>query len=110
MRPLRATVLLFLVAAGACAPDRPMSAAGKRAIADSLSRQVRAAYDITKPGVAQRMLALYADSGRIVSAAGGRVVTSHDTLAAGIRYFWTNVGANMRQPKWIWDAMFFDVL
>ncbi len=37
-------------------------------------------------------------------------MTSRDTLAMGIKAFWVNVGANMRQPKWIWDQMIFDVL
>ena len=45
-----------------------------------------------------------------VSAAGGQVLTSRDTLAMGIKAFWQNVGANMREPKWVWDQMMFDVL
>ena len=28
----------------------------------------------------------------------------------GIKAFWENVGVNMRDPKWIWDQMLFDVL
>ena len=28
----------------------------------------------------------------------------------GIKAFWDNVGANMREPKWVWDQMIFDVL
>ena len=56
------------------------------------------------------MLALYPDTGRVVSASGGRVLTSRDTLALGIRLFWENVGVNMRQPKWIWTQTYVDVL
>ena len=79
-------------------------------IVDSLTRQVKAAYDLSKPNVEQRLLSLYPDTGRVVSAAGGGVLTSRDTLAMGIKAFWDNVGANMRQPTWVWDQMIFDVL
>jgi len=84
--------------------------AERQAIVDSLTRQVKAAYDLSQPNVEQRLLSLYPDTGRVVSAAGGSVVANHDSLAAGIKYFWENVGVNMLQPKWIWDQMFFDVL
>jgi hypothetical protein len=56
------------------------------------------------------MLALYADTGRIVSAAGGRVIASRDTVMQGIRLFWQNVGVNMQQPKWLWTHTYVDVL
>jgi hypothetical protein len=102
--------ILPLVLLAACAGSRSMSAADRQAIADSLSRQVKAAYDFSKPDVEQRLLSLYPDSGRIVSAGAGRVITSRDTLAMGIKAFWDNVGSNMRDPKWVWDAMLFDVL
>jgi hypothetical protein len=71
---------------------------------------VRAAYDLSKPDVAQRMLSLYPPAGPIVSASAGRMITSRDTLALGIKAFWDNVGVNMRQPQWIWDQMVVDVL
>jgi len=56
------------------------------------------------------MLALYPDSGAIVSASAGRVTTSRDSLVAGIQYFWRSVGVNMRDPRWIWDSLHVDVL
>ncbi len=87
-----------------------LSSGDRRAIADSLARQVRAAYDLSKPDVAQRMLSLYPPAGPIVSASAGRMITSRDTLAMGIKAFWDNVGVNMRQPQWIWDEMVVDVL
>lgn len=68
------------------------------------------AYDVSRPGVVDRMLSLYPDSGRVVSASGGQVMTTRDSLAAGIREFWNNVGKNMRQPRWIWTHAFVDVL
>jgi hypothetical protein len=105
MRPL---FLLILVAA-ACQRSELPSPAEQRAIADSLSRQVKTAYDLSQPNVEQRLLSLYPPSGRIVSAAGGQVITTRDSLALGIKAFWQNVGVNMRDPKWVWDEMLFDV-
>jgi hypothetical protein len=107
MRTLRLFVLGGLITAG-CA-SRP-SRAEQQAIAETLTRQVKEAYDITKPDAERRLLSLYPTSGRIVSANGGRVVTSRDTLAMGIHSFWQFVGANMQGPQWIWDQMLFDVL
>jgi hypothetical protein len=102
--------VVLLVRSTACGSGTTMSAADRQAIVDSLTRQVKAAYDLSKPNVEQRLLSLYPDTGRVVSAAGGTIVTNHDSLAAGIKYFWENVGINMHQPKWIWDQMIFDVL
>src|SRR5689334_4423338 len=96
-----------LVAVAACSTGVP-SASERQAIADSLAAPVKAAYDLSKPNVEQRLMSLYPPSGRVVSAAGGQIITSRDTLAMGIKAFWDNVGSNMRQPKWIWDDMIFD--
>lgn len=101
-------VAVVFVAASACSSSAP-SASERQAIVDSLTRQVKAAYDLSKPNVEQRLMSLYPASGRVVSAAGGQIITSRDTLAMGIKAFWENVGSNMRQPKWIWDEMIFDV-
>jgi hypothetical protein len=103
---LGATVAL----AAACGSGATMSAGERQAIADSISRQVKAAYDLSKPNVEQRLLSLYPPSGRVVSAAAGQMLTSRDSLAMGIKAFWDNVGVNMREPKWIWDQMVIDVL
>lgn len=104
MRLALPTLLLI----GACTSSS-VSASDRQAIVDSLTRQVKAAYDLSTPNVEQRLLSLYPPSGRVVSAAGGQVITSRDTLAMGIKAFWDNVGSNMRDPKWIWDDMIFDV-
>lgn len=101
--------LIALVALG-CGSGTTMTASERQAIADSISRQVRSAYDLSKPNVEQRLLSLYPPSGRVVSAASGQVLTSRDSLAMGIKAFWDNVGVNMREPKWIWDQMIIDVL
>jgi hypothetical protein len=102
--------LIVLVLAVGCSSPNTVSDSERRAIIDSLTRQVTAAYDLSQPNVQEHLLSLYPPSGRIVSASGGQVITSRDTLALGIKAFWDNVGANMRQPKWIWDQMIFDVL
>jgi hypothetical protein len=102
--------LIVLLLAVGCSSPNTVSDSERRAIIDSLTRQVTAAYDLSQPNVQEHLLSLYPPSGRIVSASGGQVITSRDTLALGIKAFWDNVGANMRQPKWIWDQMIFDVL
>jgi ketosteroid isomerase-like protein len=93
-----------------CGTTGTMSAGERQAIADSISRQVKSAYDLSKPNVEQRLLSLYPPSGRVVSAASGQVLTSRDSLAMGIKAFWENVGVNMRDPKWVWDLMVVDVM
>jgi hypothetical protein len=105
----RAAAIGFVLTTAACASST-LSPEERRTIADSLARQVKAAYDLSKPDVAQRMLSLYPPAGPIVSASAGRMTTSRDTLAMGIKAFWDNVGVNMRQPQWVWDNMVVDVL
>jgi len=97
---------------GACAPpDTQLSDRERAAIADTLRTMIVSAYDITKPGDAvARMMSLYPRTGPVVSASGGRVSVSRDSLEAEIRAFWQYVGQNMRNPKWTWDEMHVDVL
>lgn len=106
----RASAFLIAVLLSGCSAHSTLTAAERQAIADSLTRQVKAAYDLSKPNVEQRLLSLYPDTGRVVSAASGQVLTSRDTIAMGIKAFWENIGVNMRRPRWIWDQMIFDVL
>lgn len=103
-------VAVILLACGD-AREAPLSDAERRAISDTLRARIVSAYDITKPGDAvARMMSLYPPTGNVVSASGGRVSVSRDSLEAGIRAFWQYVGQNMRDPKWIWDEMHVDVL
>ena len=97
---------------GACreSGDRPLPRAERAASADSIVRQVTRAYQLDTPDAPARMMSLYPLSGSVVSAAGGRVTTSRDTLGANIRAFWENVGRNMREPRWVWESMRVDVL
>lgn len=107
----RHAVLGFVIAIqGACGAPSPMSDAQVKGVRTQVEAALVNAYDLSRPGVEQRMLALYPASGRVVSATAGRVTTSRDTLEAGIKYFWEAVGVNMRDPKWIWDAMYVEVL
>jgi hypothetical protein len=79
-------------------------------IRKEIGDEVTAAYDLSQPNFVADMLSLYPDSGRIISATGGRILTTHDSLVAGIRGFWESVGSNMREPHWVWDQMIIDVL
>jgi ketosteroid isomerase-like protein len=102
-------VLLFVAACGGAGATRltPEQTAKVRA---EIEQTLRDAYDLSKPDVAERMLGLYPPTGAVVSAAGGTVISSRDSLAAGIRYFWNNVGGNMRSPQWVWERFYIDVL
>ena len=115
-RAIRVAITALTFATGAIAAcARPasetLSAAERAAIADTLQRMIVDAYDITKPGdPVARLMSLYPDSGRVISASGGRVTTDRASLESGIRAFWTYVGQNMQQPKWEWGPMLVDVL
>jgi hypothetical protein len=109
---MRFSLCCLTVLAFACSPgtDQRLSDTQIAAIREELEQAMRDAYDLTKPNVPERMLSLYPKSGRVVSSTGGRVVTSRDSLESGIRYFWNSVGVNMRQPRWVWDTFYVDVL
>ncbi len=113
MRRVGLAVALVL-AAVACRPAgrETLTAAQKAAIADTLRQLVASAYDFSHADgdAVGRLMSLYPDSGRVVSASAGQVVTTRDSLQAGIRTFWENVGHNMRDPRWTWGPMYVDVL
>jgi hypothetical protein len=92
-----------------CREPEP-TVAEKKAIASEIEQEVRSAYDLKNQDVEKSFERLYPDTGRIISASGGRVVMSRDTLFAGIHAFWTYVGSNMRNPTWIWDQFNVDVI
>jgi uncharacterized protein DUF4440 len=101
-----------VVIAFACSPGTAaeMSAAEKKAIADSLKRLIVAAYDLSKPDPVLSLMSLYPTEGRVISASGGVMTTSRPELEKGIKAFWTYVGQNMKQPRWDWTSMNVDVL
>jgi ketosteroid isomerase-like protein len=113
--PHRRLALLALICGAAVTGCQPAASATidqarREAIADSLTGLIRAAYDLQAPDVVARLMSLYPDSGRVISASGGRVTTTQDSLEAGIRAFWTYVGRNMQEPKWTWGTPQVDVL
>src|ERR1700730_16457118 len=90
-----AVVALGLCCLVSCArPDGPALTGDQRdAIADTLRSLIVNAYDLSKPGDAvARLMSLYPPTGTVVSASGGQVSTSRDSLEVGIRAFWDNVG------------------
>jgi hypothetical protein len=93
----RFALLLVVLVACAAPPGRP--GGNDAALADTLKARIEAAYDFSRP-----------DSGRVISASGGQIVASADSLRAGIAAFWQNVGQNMRDPKWVWGDVYVERL
>jgi len=114
-RPSRRLVVLALLvvgtaSVGACRAPETIPAAERRAIADSLTALITDAYDLGRPDAVERLLALYPDSGRVISAVAGRVTTTRDTLAGEIRGFWERVGQNMRTPRFELGNSYVDLI
>lgn len=107
---IRAGAALFLVLLSACRASSARVVVNDTALADTLKARIEEAYDFSRPGVVDRMNALYPDSGRVISASGGHVISSADSLRTGIASFWRNVGQNMRDAKWVWGDVFVDRL
>ncbi|MBX6363064.1 MAG: nuclear transport factor 2 family protein [Gemmatimonadetes bacterium] len=95
--------------AAACGAPRPAPGPDP-ALADTLKGLIQRAYDFSRPGVAERMSSLYPDTGRVISASGGQLITTADSLRSGIRSFWDYVGKNMRDARWQWEAVYVDRL
>jgi hypothetical protein len=116
-RPRSCAAACLSVAAGlatylsACTgTDATLTKRQELAIADTIVNLIKSAYDLKRPDVVTALLSLYGDSGRVISASGGQVVASRDSLASGIHSFWTYVGSNMKDPQWSWGKFFVDVL
>ena len=107
---IRAGAALFLVLLGACRASPARVVVNDTALADTLKARIEEAYDFSRPGVVDRMNALYPDSGPVISASGGHIISSADSLRTGIASFWQNVGQNMRDAKWVWGDVFVDRL
>lgn len=104
----RALLVAVLAGLSACRPR--VSDSDRAAAVAAIRGEIASAYDFSRPGVPERLMALYAPTGRIVSASGGRVTTSRDSLRAGIQAFWDNVGRNMRDARVEWTATYVDVV
>lgn len=111
MTVTRSVVLIVAVMAAACSgTSRDVSPLQRLAAERAIRSEVVAAYDFSRPDVPANLMALYAPTGTIISASGGRITTSRDSLRAGIDAFWTNVGVNMRDAHVEWTAMHIQVL
>ena len=99
----------LLLLAGCAAPSRG-GGSSDAALADTLKGLTAQAYDFSRPGVLERMNALYPDTGRVISASGGHLLVSADSVRAGIAAFWQNVGVNMRDAKWVWGQVYVNRL
>lgn len=112
LRPLRGSLLVAGVLLAACSPvsGKPLGARERAAVADAVRRTIVAACDLSQGDVVQRLMSLYPDTGRVISASGGAVTTTRSELERSIRAFWTTTGQNMRNPRWEWRSMHIDVL
>jgi ketosteroid isomerase-like protein len=110
----RWSVTLFVLAAANACTGGTGASSLTHDQADEIRKEIRdevtSAYDLSQPNFVADMLSLYTDSGRVISATGGRILTTHDSLVAGLAGFWETTGSNMREPRWIWDQMIIDVL
>lgn len=82
-----------------------LSQADARAIGDSIQAIVRGAYDLSKGDVPTRMLSVYPESGRVVSATAGRVTNTRALLETSVHAFWDGVGQYMIKPSWTWTNL-----
>jgi len=105
-----AAVLAAQVACARPAGPTALSAEQRTAIADTIRARMKAACDLSAPNFVTRLMSLYPDTGRVISATGGRITTTRAELEQNIRTFWESTGQNMRQPRWVWDTMAVDVL
>lgn len=110
----RRTRMLALATAAllaACArAGSELSAAERAAIGKAVEQRLITACTFRDTNVVARLMSLYADSGAIISASAGTVTTTRAALQRNIQAFWTNIGQNMRDPRWEWTAMHVDVL
>jgi len=111
-RRLAQFIVAVTVGTAACqsASAGRLDPAHRKAIGDTLTTLIRSAYDLKAKDVVARLMSLYPDTGRVISASGGRVTTTRDSLESGIKSFYQYVGQNMRDPTWIWGRPLVDVL
>lgn len=105
-----AAFFTLLTVSAACGNQENVSANERMAIADSLEALVRNAYDFSKPGVVDRLVALYPDSGRVISASAGRITARREILVEAIGGFWQRVGQNMQSPTFQIGSSYVDVI
>ena len=113
IRPIACFLLIFSIAQGCGRTEQvpqSLTEAQKTEIEDAIRKVVIDTYDLQKPGVVDRLMALYPDSGPVYSTASGHVSRTRGELQGQIETFWRYVGSNMRDPKWEWTSMYVDVI
>lgn len=121
MRALAHPLRLLLLALAGCsaagdgaagrAPAGSLTEPERQAVAAAVEQRLREATDLRAGGdVVARMLSLYPERGRVVSASAGQVTADRDSLAGSVEHFWEYIGQNMRDPEWRWGPMLVDVL
>lgn len=109
----RLALLPALCLAAACAgtpPAQRLDDATRAAIADSIAGLLRATYTFDSGEVVPRFMRLYADSGRVISAASGGFTSARDSIRGALSKFWEGAGQYMQNPAWTWGPMVIDVL
>jgi hypothetical protein len=111
-RPLAPVAILVaaIMAAGCSGDASTVSTIQRIAAQRAIRAEVVSAYDFSKPNVPDNLMALYPPTGPIISASGGRITTSRDSIRTGIQAFWANVGRNMQNAHVEWTAMHIDLL
>jgi hypothetical protein len=71
---------------------------------------VRDAYDLSRPDPVRRLTGLYPDTGRVVSAAVGRLTVTRPALDSQVARFWDRVGRHMQSPRFVLGAVHASVL
>lgn len=104
----------ILASLGACAKTetapKALTEAQKAEVEDEIRKVVIDTYDLTAPGVVDRLMRLYPDSGPVYSTSSGQITRTREELKEQIETFWKYVGSNMREPRWEWTAMYVDVI
>jgi ketosteroid isomerase-like protein len=94
----------------ACSQGHERPGGEAPALTDTLTALIEEAYDFDRPGAVERMSSLYAPSERVVSASGGRITASADSVRQGIVRFWELAGQNMRDAQWTWGEVYVERL
>ncbi len=102
-RVTRGVVIFGLWAGSGC--DQESAPPGQARLADTLKALIEQAYDFSRPGVLERMADLYPDSGQVISASGGQMIESADSIRAGLTTFWETAGQHMREARWEWGRI-----
>ena len=107
-----AVVLAGVACAAPSSGETALSDKERAAIADTIQRRLVAAYDLGRADVVAALMSVYPRSGAgpVISASGGRVTASRDTLEAGVQSFWETTGKFMKNPRWEWGPMHVEVL